>query len=171
VGMLVDGSHCGYRTTMDAMELSRQPFIFSHANARGVYDHYRNVRDDQILACARTGGVIGITGVGAFLSESGLATPELIFRHVDYVASLAGPEHVGFGLDFITHVEVFAARVAQTEGQWPANRGQKTRFEHFAPPDVLFPVCVLMMRHGYTSATIDGILGSNFLRVFGQVVG
>ena len=53
VGMLVDGSHSGYRTTMDAMEVSTAPFIFSHANAYALYPHYRNIRDDQIRAASK----------------------------------------------------------------------------------------------------------------------
>ncbi len=52
VGMLVDGAHCGYRTSMEAMEASTAPFVFSHCLAFGVYRHYRNIRDDQIKACA-----------------------------------------------------------------------------------------------------------------------
>ena len=53
VGMLVDGSHSGYRTTMDAMEVSTAPFIFSHANAYSLYPHYRNIRDDQTFPLSR----------------------------------------------------------------------------------------------------------------------
>ncbi len=63
VGMLVDGSHSGYRTTMDAMEVAEAPFIFSHSSAYAVFLHYRNIKDDQILACAKTGGVIGVCGL------------------------------------------------------------------------------------------------------------
>ena len=71
VGMLVDGSHCGYRTTMQAMEASTAPVIFSHSNARRLCDHERNIWDDQIKACAATGGVIAVTGVGRFLGRRG----------------------------------------------------------------------------------------------------
>ncbi|MGH8319587.1 MAG: membrane dipeptidase [Steroidobacteraceae bacterium] len=58
VGMLVDCSHSGYRTTMDAMSISTKPCIFSHSNPRALYDHPRNIRDDQIKRCAQTEGVI-----------------------------------------------------------------------------------------------------------------
>jgi membrane dipeptidase len=47
LGMLVDCSHCGYRTSMEAMEISTQPCIFSHSNPRALYQHPRNIRDDQ----------------------------------------------------------------------------------------------------------------------------
>ena len=69
VGMLIDCSHCSYRTSMEAMELSRAPVIFSHSNARALHDHERNIRDEQARACAATGGVIGIVGLDAFLTK------------------------------------------------------------------------------------------------------
>lgn len=63
VGMLVDGTHTGHATTMDAINVCRDhgaPFIFSHCCAHAVVPHYRNIHDDQIRACAETGGVIGV---------------------------------------------------------------------------------------------------------------
>lgn len=64
VGMLVDGTHCGYRTSMEAIEVCEGPFVFSHCVSHALYPHYRNIRDDQIKACAATGGVIGVNGCG-----------------------------------------------------------------------------------------------------------
>ena len=66
VGMLVDGAHAGYRTTMDMMEVSEAPVIFSHLGCDAVRKHFRNARDDQIKACAAKGGVVGITGGGFY---------------------------------------------------------------------------------------------------------
>jgi membrane dipeptidase len=54
IGMLVDGSHTGFRTTMEMMEVSSDPVIFSHSNPRALRDHRRNITDEQIVACART---------------------------------------------------------------------------------------------------------------------
>ena len=79
VGMLVDGSHSGYRTTMDAMEISEYPFIFSHSNPHAICPHYRSIKDDQIKACVQTGGVIGINGVGYWVGAVNAST-EAIFR-------------------------------------------------------------------------------------------
>jgi membrane dipeptidase len=67
VGMVVDCSHMGYRATMDAFETSTKPVIFSHSNPKGLREHARNISDEQILACAKIGGVIGINGIGDFL--------------------------------------------------------------------------------------------------------
>jgi len=64
VGMVPDGSHCSARTGLDMCEVSTTPVIYSHSSMRAVWDHPRNITDDQARACAATGGVIGITGVG-----------------------------------------------------------------------------------------------------------
>ena len=63
VGMVVDCSHTGFETTMAAMERSTHPVVFSHSNARALVDHGRNITDEQIMACAQTGGVVGVSGV------------------------------------------------------------------------------------------------------------
>src|SRR5215212_5128429 len=67
VGMVVDVSHMGYQATMETFETSTKPVIFSHSNPKGLREHARNISDEQILACAKTGGVIGINGIGDFL--------------------------------------------------------------------------------------------------------
>ena len=170
VGMIVDGSHCGYRTTMEAIEVSEAPFIFSHSNAFGVFPHYRNIRDDQIEACAKTDGVVGVNGVGEFLGETGDASAEAIFRHIDYLAELVGAQHVGLGFDFITHIERFAEMARKSAEQWPSNDGKQVSFENFAPPEIVFPVVELMCRHQYGDEDVRGVLGGNFMRVFSKVV-
>ena len=70
VGMVVDGSHTGERATFEAMELCNGPFIFSHSNCKAVYNHPRNITDEQIRACAQTGGVVGVVGLPYFTSAS-----------------------------------------------------------------------------------------------------
>jgi len=171
VGMLVDGSHTGYRTTMEAIGLSTKPFVFTHANAARIFDHYRNIRDDQIVACAKTGGVIGINGVGAFLSPTGEVSAELLYRHVDHMSQLVGPAHVGLGLDFVENVAKFVSMAADSADTWPSNAGQPLRFEHFAGPEIVAPLVDLLCAHGYRDEHVRGILGENFFRVFQQNVG
>ena len=64
VGMVVDGSHCSVRTGLDLAEATQRPMVYSHSSMRGVWDHPRNVTDEQARACAATGGVVGVTGGG-----------------------------------------------------------------------------------------------------------
>src|SRR3546814_17099767 len=77
-----------------------QPVIFSHSNPRVIHDHPRNITDEQIRACAATGGVINISGIGIFLGNNDNST-ETYLRHVRYIADLVGTQHVGLGLDYV----------------------------------------------------------------------
>src|SRR6202012_3356047 len=100
VGMTVCCSHTGYRTTMDVMRHASAPVIFSHSNPLGVWRHKRNIRDEAIRACAATGGVVGINGLGLFLGNNDTRS-EIVADHIDYVANLAGVDPVGLGLDYV----------------------------------------------------------------------
>ena len=164
VGMLVCGTHTGYRTTMDAMEVAEAPFIFSHSNAYGVFPHYRNITDDQIRACAATGGVIGINGLGEFLDDHE-ATSHSMFRHIDYIAGMVGPEHVGIGLDFVKNVEGFWDFVRKGAFMWPPNLNQTRTFSKFGQPEQIVELTQLMLDADYAETDIRGILGENFRRV------
>jgi membrane dipeptidase len=180
VGILCDGSHTGYRSSMEALELYDGPFVFTHSNARAVFDHYRNIADDQIKACAATGGVIGINGVSSFLDDP-YARAETIFRHVDHVVSLVGPEHVGIGLDHVaSDPDERSTRLATTQwsdddvrgwnAQWPPNNGRPPfNYGIYAPHDVVGEVVDVMLAHGYPDDAIRGYLGENFLRVLAEV--
>ena len=169
VGMIIDGSHTGHRSTMDAMELSSTPFIFSHTNVYNLYPHYRNIRDDQIKACAQTGGVIGITGSGDYMGEVN-PNAESVFRHVDYIAQLVGAKHVGFGLDYVlTPEHFFETGVYPFPHRWPMPPAGKYQVYDFLGPEVIYGVIELMNSHGYTQEDICGVLGGNFMRVARQV--
>jgi membrane dipeptidase len=168
VGMLVDGTHTGYRTTMDAMEVCEGPFIFSHANPYGVYPHYRNIKDDQIKACAKSGGIIGINGLGWFLRDLEAST-EAMFRHVDYTVNLVGPQHVGIGLDFVKNWESWSRGIQALPMVWPANNGEPPPLTKFVQPEQLEELTELMLKKGYGEDATRDILGRNFLRVCKQV--
>ena len=168
VGMLVDGSHTGYRSSMDAMEVSTAPFIFSHCLAHAIHPHYRNIRDDQIKACAGTGGVIGVNGVSAFL-EDATASSEAVVRHIDHIASLVGPEHIGIGLDYVRDTERLGAWAQANADMWPPNEGKPLGEIVFAQPKQLLEVSDLLLSRQYSEAEVRGILGENFARVATQV--
>ena len=167
VGMLVDGSHTGYRTTMDAMAACTAPFIFSHCNAHAVHGHYRNIRDDQIRACAATGGVVGLNGLGEFLDDDAAASAAM-FRHLDHMVQLAGAEHVGLGLDHVRDAARFWARVRDNPRMWPPGPGRRTG-SAFAQPEQIEELTAMMLQAGYREAAVRGILGGNWLRVARQV--
>ena len=167
VGMVKCLSHTGYRTARDVFERTTVPAIFSHSNARALRDHPRNIPDDLITACAATGGVIGINGIGIFLGDNDNRL-ETMLRHIDYIASLAGAAHVGIGLDFMFDMGGFDALMAEKGHMWPAEYGYKPGIR-IVPPEALPELTEGMVRLGYPETAIRGILGENFLRVARQV--
>ena len=180
VGMIVDGTHTGYRTTMDMFEVSKDPVNFSHSNPWGPWNHPRNIRDDQIKACARSGGVVGIMGVGTFLGNNDISI-ETFIRHIDYVAELVGPEHVGLGLDYFHNYKknksasasVQLNPIALHEEALKKASGGKPSVAwddiDFFPPSSLPKLTEGLMKNGHTEAEIRGILGENWLRVARRV--
>jgi membrane dipeptidase len=166
VGMLVDCSHTGYRSSMQAMEVATSPVVFSHSNPRALVDHERNIRDDQALACARTGGVVGVNGVSLFLG--GPPDAPTLFRHLDHWVTLLGPEHVGIGLDVVSEPAALLALMgAKAADKYPA--GQYATTPLFATPELLPAVAEEMLRRGWPEAAVEGVLGQNWLRVARQV--
>ena len=172
LGMLVDCSHCGYRTTMEAMERSSAPVVFSHSNPRALRDHERNIRDEQARACAATGGVVGVNGIGLFLGEDDVRTSTLA-DHVEYLLDLVGPDHVGIGLDYFFEADVdasFQETLAENEDYWPRAQypGGAVRC---AAPSQLRGLTGELLRRGRSEAEVRAVLGGNFLRVAGEVWG
>ncbi len=162
VGMLVDCSHTAHRTTMEAMEYSEAPVIFSHSCAKAVWQHGRNITDDQIKACAKTGGVIGINGIGNFLGENDI-TSKTFVDHIAHVAELAGAEHVGIALDYAFDAENVDGLVENNSKYWPKEEYHGP--SDYLPPEQLPEIVETMVRRGFSDAEIKGILGGNFLRV------
>ena len=160
VGMVVDVSHMGYRATMEAFEVSSKPVIFSHSNPKSLREHARNITDEQIKACAQTGGVIGINGIGDFL---GGTSSELIVQNIEYVINLVGPEHVGIGLDYVIDKQEVLDYIKNNPDVFPADK--IADFMTFVEPEQIPEFTELLYQKGYSEQVISGILGGNFLRV------
>lgn len=165
-GMIVDATHTGYRSTMDMMAASKAPVIFSHSVAKALHEHDRNITDEQIKACAATGGIIGVNGLGIFLGNNDASTESLI-RHIDHIAGLVGAEHVALGLDYVYYDEVMRRMFAANPDRFP--RGYPPPPWAYYPPEGLPRITEALLARGHAEAEIRGILGENFLRVASQV--
>ena len=167
VGMVVDLSHMGRRSSLEAIEVSSQPAIFSHSNARMLWDHQRNIDDDQIRACAASGGFVGLNGIGIFLGDNDIRD-EVMADHVCYVADLVGPEHVALGLDWNPPVETapdLSELVASRPDFWPPGQRYDTPGIRFASPKQIPGVCRILSARGWSDRDIQGFLGGNAIRV------
>ena len=173
VGVLVDVSHTGYRTSMDVFEVSPGPVIFSHSNPYALFEHGRNIRDDQIKACARSGGVIGIVGCDQFMVDAG-PTTEGLLNMIDYHAEVAGgPQYVGIGLDYLYDPPGWLRERVLTpmnRSRYPAELGYDADLvANYATPEQLPYLTEGLLERSYSESDIRGILGDNWLRVARQV--
>jgi membrane dipeptidase len=169
LGMVVDASHTGRRTVKDIFEVSNGPVVFSHSNPSGLQAHPRNIDDDQMRACAETGGVIGVVGFDGFLPGrqarlSGLADV------IDYAVEVAGVDHVGLGLDWIYCEDMFRQALAANTTAFPSGKsGDYATASEFLGPSVLPQLTAELVGRGYDVPSIRKILGENWLRVARQV--
>jgi membrane dipeptidase len=168
VGMVVDLSHVGYRTSMDALEVSEDPVLFTHSNAWSVLQSKRNIKDDQIKALAKKRGVIGINAF-PFLGLVKKKDPTLddLLDHIDYIANLVGTDHLGIGLDFSQcSVEDYKYWGYDPETYpmppwiYPKNLEDVTKTPNFTKG---------LISRGYSEKDIKKILGENFIRVYKEV--
>jgi membrane dipeptidase len=164
VGMVVCCSHAGPRTASDILDFAEQPVIFSHSNPLSVYEHPRNISDDLIRACADSGGVVGINGIGVFLGKNDNRTETLV-RHLDYVVQLVGSQHVGIGLDFVFDDDEVAGYIRKFPHLFPPEEGAEGEPARNVRPEQLEDIVSALLNLGYSDDDLHAILGGNHLRV------
>lgn len=180
LGVIVDVSHCGPATTLDACRISNGPVTANHTTARAVFHHARGKTDEALKAIADTGGVIGVLCVPAFVTDAATPTIEHMLDHIDYIANLVGWEHVGIGTDWPnTAPEDVLRSILDPAAE--ANKDLGFREEDRLDVSVNlvgfddvrdFPnITRGLVKRGYSDEQIRGILGENALRVFADVCG
>lgn len=174
VGMAVDVSHCGDRTTLDAFEISKKPVLITHSNVRElVKGHPRLKTDEAIKKVGAAGSVFGITGVRMFVKADEPTTIEHVLDHFDHVRKLIGPEHLGVGSD----IDLYGYDSMPPELNKQLRAGYKGSYafrekidvEGLNHPKRMFDLTEGLIRRKYTDADIKGILGGNFKRVLSQI--
>lgn len=164
VGMLVDCTHTGRRTSLDVFEMATAPVIYSHSNAAALKSHERNIGDDLARACAATGGVIGVNGIGIFLGDNDDST-DALFAHLDHWVELVGIEHVGIGLDSVSDPATLTAAVHRQATKFPAGQGYEVEQMRVCTPEQIPQLTERMVAAGYGEDAIRAVLGGNWLRL------
>jgi len=190
VGMLIDCSHCGDRTTLDVTEWSERPVVLSHIGARALWDSNRLAPDEVLEACAETGGVIGIEAAPhtTITRKRRRHDLESVMEHFEYVKERVGIEHVAFGLDTVygDHVglhRVYTANLSLDEAKARSvgaegGEGDGPEEEHPTvawveglenPTEASHNVLRWLVREGYSDEEVAAVMGGNILRVLEEV--
>ena len=151
LGVIIDVSHTGIKTIQDILDITSNPIIATHSGVREIKNHTRNLNDDQIIAIANTGGVIGIVFYPPFLT-TGTAYIDNVIQHIDYIKNLVGIDYVAIGSDFDGMGSVQPPVGLEDVSKFPA-------------------LTLKLLEHGYSQEDVEKILGGNFMRVFEQVCG
>jgi membrane dipeptidase len=167
VGMVTCCSHTGERTCRDVMEYATKPVIFSHSNARALRDHPRNISDEMIKACAASGGVIGINGIGDFLGEND-GSSKTFAQHIDHMLQLVGPKHVGIGIDYVFDQQELMDYLKAHPEIFPPDKGYGNRL-NITRPEQLPEIAELLLQRGYSHDDLALIMGGNHLRIAKEV--
>jgi membrane dipeptidase len=158
IGMLLDVSHMSERSTLEAIDHMGAPVVFTHSNAKQVHDHYRNVSNEQAKACAKSGGLIGVSGSSVYIGPA----PNL-------AEGVFGADHVGLGTDYIVDTEAIARIFAERPDEWPTEDKHPLQDVAYLPPEGVHAVIDQMEKAGYGEESIGNILGGNYLRIAREV--
>jgi membrane dipeptidase len=172
VGIMIDLSHVGAKTSKQAIIASRKPVCYSHCLPSGLKAHPRNKSDEQLGFIASRGGFIGVTMFPPFLKRGSEATVDDYVEAIGYVINVAGEDCVGIGTDFTQgHDERFFDWIAHDKGRhrrlvdFGTVRNPVGIRTHGELPNVTSA----MQRAGWSDARIRKVLGENWLRVFKDV--
>jgi membrane dipeptidase len=176
LGIVVDLSHCGERTSADGIAVSRKPAAFTHTFCEALYrDHPRAKTDELIRAMSDRGGVTGIAALGYFIGPSPDTTIEDYLNHVDHAVKVGGIDHVGLSTDFaIRGIKPWATKENWYEPRLKSFKPEyRVRWppwiEGLDEPERFRNVAHGLGRRGYTDEDVEKILGRNWLRYFREI--
>lgn len=149
LGMIVDVSHLCEASFNDVLQLSSEPVIASHSNAKAVCDHARNLSDSQLTDIKSNAGVVGINFYPYFLNNTEKASIEDVVKHIEHICSITGEDHIGIGTDF-DGIECVPVGL---EG-----------------PHCMSALFDRLIQLNYSSSFIEKFAGLNLLRVINQIL-
>jgi membrane dipeptidase len=169
LGMLIDLSHAGQRTALDAIEASADPVVFSHNAAYRLRATRRTRKDEELLACAAKGGLICVTAVPNSLSDDPHQDISCVLDHYDYLLQLVGEDHVGIGTDTVVgdHVGFTRALFLPPDAPPPP----APYLDGLESPADGYNIVRGLIARGHSDTTIRKIAGVNALNLLRRVVG
>jgi membrane dipeptidase len=180
--VMVDLSHSGEQTCLEAARVSTAPISINHTGCRAVTDLPRNKTDAELRLVAEKGGFVGIYFM-PFLNASGHAHADDVVAHIDHAVQVCGEDHVGIGTDgSVTQIDdlqayqaELAKEIAQRRAAGISAAGERPDTYPFVVdlrgPQQFHRLTQLLAQKGYSSGRIEKILGLNFLRYAQSVWG
>jgi len=188
LGMLVDCGHVGIKSSIDAVEVSKKPIIYSHTGCRSVFDHPRSKTDEALKVLAEKGGVACMYNLPYFLSMEPLkVTSKDFLDQVDYAVKIMGVDHVGIGSDQAIkargHFPSDESIVLDRATKYQEARQQK--YLHFmneiniqaphvmpeyADTDYMLKITRGLLSRSYSKQDVKKIMGENCVRLMQEVL-
>jgi membrane dipeptidase len=175
LGITIDLSHANESTTSDVLATSSKPVIVSHAGCAAIHPHPRNKTDDQLKRLAEKGGVFGIYDLPYLTASPKQPTVDDYMAHLEHALKVAGEDHVGIGSDvgvdpFDTSPKGMAEfnkveEERQKSGLAAPEEDRPTYVIGLNMPRKLEVITEQLLKRGYSSTTVERILGRNFVRV------
>ncbi len=171
LGILIDLSHCGPQTTLEAIELSQTPVAITHSNAFVQFSHPRNKTDEAIKALAAKEGIIGALSFPAMLTQNLPAKLDDYLDAVDYLVNLVGVNHVGLGPDFMEEMteETMTAVLDGLSPEVVDLLAKMPPVQDFASVADMPNVTCGLLERGYSKSNVRQIIGGNWLRLYEEV--
>ena len=180
--IMVDLSHSGERTCLDAIAVSKQPISINHTGCRALCDLPRNKTDAELRGVAERGGFVGVYFM-PFLNPSGHATAEDVVAHIEHAVRVCGEDHVGIGTDgdvtAIDDLKAYQAHLAEeVAGRAQAGIGAAGERSDTYPfvvdlrgVDQFRKLSGLLKGRGFSQRRIDKIMGLNFVAYAREIWG
>lgn len=181
VGVAVDLSHSGYRTTSDGIAQSTKPVLITHSGCAAIYAHPRNKPDEILKALADRGGYFGVYLMPYVVASPTVPTREHVIDHVVHAINVCGADHVGIGSDGAIQKTVLTAEQKDAFDRDIARRKQlgigapgEDRYPYVPDlngPDHMEIIAIELAKRGQPAAVIEKVMGANFQRVIGDIWG
>ena len=181
LGVAVDLSHSGYRTTTEGIAQSAKPVLISHSGCAAVYAHPRNKPDEILKSLADRGGYFGVYLMPYLVASPTVPTREHVLDHLVHAIKVCGADHVGIGSDGAIEKTVLTPEQKAAFDKDIAHRKQlgigapgEDRYPYVPDlngPDHMEIIATELAKRGQPAAVIEKVLGANFQRVIGEIWG